>query len=79
MCLYVRLCVCVSVYVCSAIIIRQLAVDIKSQSVRVVLKDGGATLLELSLYGRVQPDDCTWTLDGDRLQVRLNTTKEVEP
>ena len=55
---------------------RNLAVDIKSQSLRVVRKDDGGTLLELALYARVQPAECSWTLDGRQLQLTLEKVEE---
>jgi hypothetical protein len=55
---------------------QNLVVDIQNQSVRVARKSDGSTLLELALYARVQPAECSWTLDGRQLQLTLEKVEE---
>jgi hypothetical protein len=41
---------------------RDVTVDIKNRSIRVLLRGRAGPLLEGSLHKRVKPEDCTWTL-----------------
>ena len=50
---------------------KDISVDISSTAVRVTAKGTGETLLELSLWGRIHPDESTWTVNSSELQLSL--------
>merc|ERR1711966_383061 len=56
---------------------KSLEIDIGPTSLRVAEKgSGGKVLLDITLHGRVRPDESTWTISGDDLEFTLEKVEE---